>query len=101
MRVIDCGCGQGSITVEIAGLVAPGAVIGIDLRAPDLAAGRQRGVERRLQNVSFVEASVYSVPAPDNTFDAAMAYQVLHHISDPLTALREIRRVLRPGGVLS
>jgi len=56
--------------------------------------------ERRIANVAFHAASVYQLPYPDASFDAAFACALLQHLASPLEALREIRRVLRPGGVI-
>jgi len=100
MRLIDCGCGPGSITVDLARAVAPGDAIGIDLRADALTQGRTLARERGIANLAFQAASVYQLPYADDSFDAAFACAVLQHLSAPVAALREIRRVLRPGGVV-
>jgi len=100
MRLIDCGCGPGSITVDLAQAVAPGDAIGIDLRADALTQGRTLARERGIANLAFQAASVYQLPYADDSFDAAFACAVLQHLSAPVAALREIRRVLRPGGVV-
>ena len=100
MRLIDCGCGPGSITVDLARAVAPGDAIGIDLRADTLTQGRTLARERGIANVTFQAASVYQLPYADGSFDAAFACAVLQHLAAPLAALKEIRRVLRPGGVI-
>jgi SAM-dependent methyltransferase len=100
MRLLDCGCGPGSITVDLAALVAPGEVVGCDIRADALAQGRQRARERGLSTVTFEVASVYQLPHADHSFDAAWACAVIQHLDAPLDALKEIRRVLRPGGVV-
>ena len=100
MRLIDCGCGPGSITVDLARAVAPGDAIGIDLRADALTPGRTLARERGIANLAFQAASVYQLPYADDSFDAAFACAVLQHLSAPVAALREIRRVLRPGGVV-
>ena len=100
MRLIDCGCGPGSITVDLAQAVTPGQAIGIDPREDTLAHGRALARERRIANVTFQTASVYQLPYPDGSFDAAFACAVLQHLGAPLAALREIRRVLKPGGVI-
>src|SRR5215510_9525920 len=71
MRLIDCGCGPGSITVDLAQTVAPGAVVGIDLREDALAQGRALAEQRSIANVTFQTASVYRLPYPDGSFDAA------------------------------
>lgn len=98
-RVLDCGCGPGSITVGFAELVAPGEVIGIDLADEQLARARRLADQRRLGNIRFERADIYALPFPDSSFDAAFAHNVLEHLGDPLRALKEMRRVLRPGGV--
>ena len=100
MRLLDCGCGPGSITVDLARTVAPGEVIGIDLREDALAHGRALALERGIANLTFEAASVYQLPYPDGAFNAAFACAVLQHLAAPLAALKEMRRVLSPGGVI-
>lgn len=100
MQLIDCGCGPGSISVDLARTVAPGGVIGIDLREDAVAHGRALARERGIPNVVFQAASVYRLPYADGSFDAAFACAVLQHLAAPLAALKEIRRVLKPGGVI-
>ena len=100
MRLVDCGCGPGSITVDLAQMVAPGQAIGVDLRADALTQGRSLAWERGIANVAFQAASVYQLPYTDGSFDAAFACAVLQHLAAPIAALKEIRRVLRPGGVI-
>jgi len=72
-RLLDCGCGPGSITVDLAQAVAPGEAIGIDLREDALAQGRALARERKITNVTFQTASVYQLPYPDSSFDTAFA----------------------------
>src|SRR3984893_9137583 len=100
MRLIDCGCGPGSITVDLAQAVAPGRAIGLDLREDALIHGRTLARERGIASVAFHAASVYRLPYADGSFDAAFACAVLQHLAAPLAALKEIRRVLKPGGVI-
>ena len=100
MRLIDCGCGPGSITVDLAAAVAPGEVVGIDIRADALAQGQQLARERGLNNVEFQVADIFRLPFPDGSFDAAWACALLQHLDRPVDALKEIRRVLKPGGVI-
>jgi ubiquinone/menaquinone biosynthesis C-methylase UbiE len=99
MSIIDCGCGPGSITADLAALVAPGAVVGIDIEPRQLEAAERLAQDRGLTNITFQQASIYQIPFPDATFDVAVAHFVLEHVSDPLRGLREMRRVLRSGGV--
>jgi len=100
MQLIDCGFGPGSITVDLARAVAPGEAIGIDIRADALTHARTLARERGIANVAFQAASVYQLPYADGSFDAAFACAVLQHLAAPVAALKEIRRVLRPGGVI-
>jgi len=96
MRLLDFGCGTGTTTVGLAAAVAPGEVVGLDIGEPALALAAERGVG----NVRFDSGSVYALPFPDASFDAAFSRSVLEHLAEPLAALREVRRVLKPGGVI-
>jgi ubiquinone/menaquinone biosynthesis C-methylase UbiE len=100
MHVLDCGCGPGSITVDVAQRIAPGLVVGIDVDAEQVERARQLASQRGLANVRFEVGSAYELPFPEATFDAAYANNVLNHLGDPLRALGEMRRVLRSGGVV-
>lgn len=98
MRVLDCGCGTGSITLGLAAAVAPGEVIGIDREGAQLARARAAARASSVPNVDFRQAEIYALPFPDASFDAVMAHAVLQHLSAPEDALQEIPRVLKPGG---
>ncbi len=100
MRLLDVGCGPGSITAGLAEVVAPGEVVGVDLSAEVLAEAGRLAAERRLTNLRFEAASVYDLPFPAASFDAVFAHTLLEHVHDPAAALLEMRRVLRPGGVV-
>ena len=56
---------------------------------------------RNLTNVAFVAADVHTLDFPDDTFDIVHAHQVLQHVADPVGALREMRRVCAPGGIVA
>jgi ubiquinone/menaquinone biosynthesis C-methylase UbiE len=101
MDVLDCGCGPGTMTVQVAEIVAPGTVVGIDLETTQFAVGRERARERGLDNVRFEPASIYELPFADESFDAVYAHAVLYHLARPEAALAEMRRVLRPGGLIA
>jgi SAM-dependent methyltransferase len=99
MRLLDVGCGPGSITLGLAELVAPGEVVGVDIEQAQLDDAQVRAAEAGLTNIRFVPGTAYALPFPDASFDAVFASALLQHLGEPVRALREFRRVLRPGGV--
>jgi SAM-dependent methyltransferase len=99
--VLDVGCGPGTITLDIASRVAPGRVIGIDPSADVIAAATASAAGEDLGNVEFATGDVYALDHPDAHFDVVHAHQVLQHLADPTAALREMRRVCRPDGVVA
>lgn len=99
MRLLDCGCGVGSITLDLAELVAPGETVGVDLDSSQLELARAAAATRWLDNTRFETGSIYALPFADASFDVVLAHTVLIHLSEPLRALKEMRRVLAPGGV--
>lgn len=101
MRLLDVGCGPGSITRGLATRLAPGEVIGVDLSEDTLASARQEAVEHGLGNLRYQVASVYELPFADAAFDVVFAHQVLQHLREPAVALCEMLRVLRPGGLVA
>ncbi|RKT07783.1 ubiquinone/menaquinone biosynthesis C-methylase UbiE [Streptomyces sp. 3211.6] len=103
MRVLDVGCGPGTITADLAELVAPGGrVTAVDAAADVLEAAGAYAAERGLAGtVDFAVADVHALEFPDDTFDVVHAHQVLQHVGDPVRALREMRRVCRPGGIVA
>ncbi|MEU6820138.1 methyltransferase domain-containing protein [Streptomyces atriruber] len=101
MAVLDIGCGPGTITADLAALVPDGRVTGVD-RAPDiLDQARATAAEHGLDNVEFAVADVHDLDYPDDSFCVVHAHQVLQHVGDPVRALREMRRVCRPGGIVA
>ena len=99
MRVLDVGCGPGSITLGLAEAVSPGEVVGVDLQAAQVEQARALAVSRHAKNVCFEAASIYALPFPDRSFDAVFANGVVMHLAEPVGALAELRRVLRAGGI--
>ena len=94
--LLDVGCGPATITADLAARVAPGRVVGVDRSATVLHEARHAapGVELRV-------GDVYALDLPDSSFDVAHAHQVLQHLTDPVAALVEMRRVTRPGGLVA
>lgn len=99
--VLDLGCGPGTITTDLAARVAPARVTAVDAdeRALDLA--RATAAEAGAENIDFRTADALALDLPDDTYDIVHAHQVLQHLSDPVRALAEMRRVARPGGIVA
>ena len=96
--LLDVGCGPGTITVDLAGRLAPGRVVGLDSSAEVIELARRDAGE--LANLEFRTGDAYALPVEDASFDAVHAHQLLQHLADPVAALREMRRACRPGGVV-
>jgi SAM-dependent methyltransferase len=96
--VLDVGCGPGTITADFARRVAPGHVTGIDAAADVIA---EAGAGNAADNLTFAVADLYRLDFADATFDVVHAHQVLQHLTDPVAALREMRRVCHPDGVVA
>ena len=99
MKLLDCGSGMGALTTSLAEWLAPGEVIGIDRESSQVEAARAWAAEKGVNNVQFKIGNIYDIPFPDASFDAVFAFTVLEHVREPLRAMREMRRVLKPGGV--
>jgi SAM-dependent methyltransferase len=74
--------------------------VGIDNDASTVESAQALAAESGRSNIRFETANIYELPFPDGSFDAAFSHAVLSHLGDPLAALKEIRRVLKPGGVI-
>lgn len=101
MRLLDCGCGPGTISLDFARLVAPGEVVGIDREESQLELARQAALNQGVPNVRFERASIYSLPYADGSFDGVFAHALFEHLKEPARALAELRRVLKPGGFVA
>ena len=98
LSLLDVGCGPGNITADLAGRVGGGRVVGLDLSAEVVAAAT---ADHERPNLTFAVGDVYALDHPDDSFDVVYAHQVLQHLSDPVAALREMRRVVAPGGLVA
>lgn len=99
--LLDVGCGPGTLTLDLAGRVAPGRVTAVEVTADALDLARAEAERRGTPGVEFRVADVHALDLPDAAFDVVHAHQVLQHVADPVGALREMRRVTRPGGLVA
>jgi SAM-dependent methyltransferase len=101
LSLLDVGCGPGTITADLAALVAPGMVTAVELTATALDLARAEAASRGQHNIDFVVADVHDLQFDDDSFDVVHAHQVLQHVGDPVQALREMRRVCKAGGLVA
>ncbi|KAL9028254.1 MAG: hypothetical protein Q9196_003352 [Gyalolechia fulgens] len=103
MHILDVGCGPGSITTDLATKVPHGKVIGLEPTAEPLEEARRLAAARHVGNVSFEVGDARTLPFPDQTFDIVHMHQVLQYLNpvDRTKALREMRRVAKPGGLVA
>ena len=97
--LLDVGAGPGTITLEFAARV--GRVTAVEIDEAALSLSRTRVAEAGATNIDFAVADVHALPFDDGAFDVVHAHQVLQHVGDPVQALREMRRVTKPGGVVA
>ncbi|MFZ0171699.1 MAG: methyltransferase domain-containing protein [Acidimicrobiales bacterium] len=101
LELLDVGCGPGTITRDLARLVAPGAVVAIDAATDILDEARATCAEGGVDNVEFHQADAEALPFADASFDVVHAHQVLQHVQHPVRVLEEMRRVCRQGGTVA
>jgi len=100
-RVLDLGCGPGSITTDLGTCIPRGSIVGVDMHPGQIAHARELARARGTSNVEFAVMSVESLTFPLETFDLIFAHAVIEHLGAPVDALRELRRFLKPGGLIA
>ena len=100
MDLLDLGCGPGSITVGLARAVSPGRVTAIDREGSQIALLVARAAAEGVSNVAALAGDALALPLGDASVDAVFSHALFEHLPDPVAALREVTRVLRPGGVV-
>ena len=105
--VLDVGCGSGMVTQALAECVYPGHVVGVDVSEALIERGQQayrktwkNSDEQRTRYFRLRQGDAYNLPFPANSFDVVHARFVMQHLSEPTQALKEIRRVLKPDGLV-
>jgi ubiquinone/menaquinone biosynthesis C-methylase UbiE len=101
MRVVDFGCGTGSITLDIADVVSPGEVIGFDVDDAVIERARIAAANRGLANVTFLVADALEPGLEQQAFDVAIFSGMLAYLLDPNGVLRQANSLLAPGGMIA
>jgi SAM-dependent methyltransferase len=97
-RILDVGCGPGSITIGLAQVA--GQVTGIDLDETEFEEARAFAASHGIDNVTFLEGSIYGLDFADASFEACTLFSMMETLADPLAGLAEVRRVLKPAGLI-
>lgn len=96
--ILDAGCGPGIVSAALAREV--GRVEGVDLTPAMIALAEQRALVEGLTNVRFQVGDMSTLPFGNASFDGAVSRYTVHHLDQPLAALREMIRVTKPGGTI-
>ena len=100
MAVLDCGCGEATITLGLAEAVPDGRVVGVDLDKDDLLAARSAAALIGRRNLAWTAADGRRLPFLDAAFDAVLCHSMLETVDDPKNVVTELRRVTKHGGVV-
>ena len=101
LRVLDFGCGSGEISVGLAKAVAPGELHGMDMQEAHIELARSLAASSGTANAVFHVGDVKAMPFPDDFFDVAHCHDVLMYVPDTQAALAEVKRALKPGGLIA
>ncbi|MGH9874346.1 MAG: class I SAM-dependent methyltransferase [Pyrinomonadaceae bacterium] len=100
MKLLDCGCGPGTVTLGFAEIVAPGQVVGTDIEQSQMDLATKTAEQKQVSKARFEVASIYELPFEDSSFDAVFMSALIGNLREPTRGLREAYRVLKPGGVI-
>lgn len=101
MRLLDCGCGPGTLTIGFARHVAPGEAVGIDRESSQFSNVIAEAETESISNLRFEEGDIYALPFEDASFDVVFGSAVLGSVSNPDMVVGEMVRVLKPGGIIA
>lgn len=100
-RLLDVGCGPGTLTVDLAARLGTGEVVGVDVADDVVAEADAHARAKGATNVSFRAGDFRALDLAPGSFDVAHAHQVLQHLRDPVGALAAMAELVRPGGIVA
>jgi ubiquinone/menaquinone biosynthesis C-methylase UbiE len=100
MKILDLGCGSGTVSCELAKSIRTGEVIGVDSSEAILQQAQQLKDSEGIDNITFRQGNAYALNFPDKTFDFVYSRFLFQHLADPLKVLSQVHRILKPGGIL-
>jgi ubiquinone/menaquinone biosynthesis C-methylase UbiE len=101
MKILDIGCGPGTITVDLASYVPQGHITGLERVGNVLTQARALAKDKEVTNIDFVEGDANALDYADGTFDVVVCHQLLQHVQDPVGILKEMKRVTKIGGIVA
>ncbi|TKA63259.1 hypothetical protein B0A49_09164 [Cryomyces minteri] len=101
LTLLDIGAGSGTIIASLAGYIPDGHVTATDISDQILTQAAEHAKSVGVDNISFQPANAYDLPFSDDTFDVVHARQVLVHLESPLGEIKEMLRVVKPGGMIA
>jgi ubiquinone/menaquinone biosynthesis C-methylase UbiE len=101
MKLLDCGCGPGSVTIGFAKILNKGSVVGVDIEDSQVEVASKAAEDEKLKNISFQKADILNLPFDVDTFDVVFTRATLYHLKDYRKAIREMLRVVKPQGIIS
>ena len=94
--ILDYGCGTGTAAIEIASHVTK--IYGIDVSSKMIEAAKRKATDRKIKNADFAQATIFDGRYKRNSFDAILAFNILHLIKDKWKIMQRINELLKPGG---
>jgi ubiquinone/menaquinone biosynthesis C-methylase UbiE len=95
--VLEYACGTGTLAIQLASRVK--AYHGIDISSKMLAAAEQKAASRNIENIHFTHTTIFEAVFPEESFDMALAFNILHLLETARQAVQKINELLKPGGV--